>query len=301
MASATTKNYNSQTPKLWILCKLCKLLVWAAILDFPLNSHLTTLASIHKIHHTLHRLNLTEDVGQDSPPSAMPPRKKRRPSAGDDMSAKKSRQDSIFRKHESSQIQEEEAFSSKRCVEWFYEYAAYDNVVGPEGIEKFCEDIGVEPENVVMLVLAWKLDAQSMGYFTLQEWLRGMGSLQCDSTERLRNSLDYLRSVLNDSTSFKLIYRYAFDFAREKDQRSLDLNTAKCMLGLLLGKTWPLFPVFNQFLEQSKYKVINKDQWCNVLEFSRTINLDLSNYDEDGAWPVLLDEFVEWYKERQMS
>lgn len=125
--------------------------------------------------------------------------------------------------------------------------------------------------------------------------------VRCDSTERLRNSLDYLRSVLNDSTSFKLIYRYAFDFAREKDQRSLDLNTAKCMLGLLLGKTWPLFPVFNQFLEQSKYKVINKDQWCNVLEFSRTINLDLSNYDEDGAWPVLLDEFVEWYKERQMS
>lgn len=40
-----------------------------------------------------------------------------------------------------------------------------------------------------------------------------------------------------------------------------------------------LFP----FLQQSKYKVINKDQWCNVLEFSRTINLDLSNYDEDGA------------------
>uniref|UniRef100_A0A3P9HKK6 DCN1-like protein n=1 Tax=Oryzias latipes TaxID=8090 RepID=A0A3P9HKK6_ORYLA len=249
--------------------------------NFQLNSHLTTLASIHKIHHTLHRLNLTEDIGQDSHPSerscfpspaccsrAMPPRKKRRPSAGDDMLAKKSRQDSEFRKqkHETSQIREEETFSSKRCLEWFYEYAGCDDVVGPEGMEKFCEDIGVEPENVVMLVLAWKLDAQSMGYFTLQEWLRGMSSLQCDSTERLRNSLDYLRSVLNDSTSFKLIYRYAFDFAR-----------------------------------QSKYKVINKDQWCNVLEFSRTINLDLSNYDEDGAWPVLLDEFVEWYKERQMS
>lgn len=44
--------------------------------------------------------------------------------------------------------------------------------------------------------------------------------VRCDSTERLRNSLDYLRSVLNDSTSFKLIYRYAFDFAR--------VSQAKC-------------------------------------------------------------------------
>ncbi|XP_068961316.1 DCN1-like protein 4 isoform X4 [Petaurus breviceps papuanus] len=232
----------------------------------------------------------------------MPPRKKRRPTPGDDLSAKKSRHDSMYRKYDSTRIKtEEETFSSKRCLEWFYEYAGTDDVVGPEGMEKFCEDIGVEPENVVMLVLAWKLDAQNMGYFTLQEWLKGMTSLQCDSTEKLRSSLDYLRSLLNEPANFKLIYRYAFDFAREKDQRSLDINTAKCMLGLLLGKTWPLFPVFHQFLEQSKYKVINKDQWCNVLEFSRTINLDLSNYDEDGAWPVLLDEFVEWYKEKQMT
>ncbi|XP_061208940.1 DCN1-like protein 4 isoform X4 [Neopsephotus bourkii] len=215
--------------------------------DFQLNSHLSTLANIHKIYHTLNRLNLTEDVSQDD--------------------------------HQTGT----------------------DDIVGPEGMEKFCEDIGVEPENVVMLVLAWKLDAQNMGYFTLQEWLKGMTSLQCDTTEKLRNSLDYLRSLLNEPTNFKLIYRYAFDFAREKDQRSLDINTAKCMLGLLLGKTWSLFPVFHQFLEQSKYKVINKDQWCNVLEFSRTINLDLSNYDEDGAWPVLLDEFVEWYKGKQMT
>ncbi|XP_046511731.1 DCN1-like protein 4 [Equus quagga] len=270
----------------------------AAAVNFQLNSHLSTLANIHKIYHTLNKLNLTEDVGQDDHQTGslrscsssdcfskvMPPRKKRRPASGDDLSAKKSRHDSMYRKYDSTRIKtEEEAFSSKRCLEWFYEYAGTDDVVGPEGMEKFCEDIGVEPENVVMLVLAWKLDAQNMGYFTLQEWLKGMTSLQCDTTEKLRNTLDYLRSLLNDSTNFKLIYRYAFDFAREKDQRSLDINTAKCMLGLLLGKIWPLFPVFHQFLEQSKYKVINKDQWCNVLEFSRTINLDLSNYDEDGA------------------
>ncbi|ELW64932.1 DCN1-like protein 5 [Tupaia chinensis] len=142
--------------------------------------------------------------------------------------------------------------------------AGPDEVVGPEGMEKFCEDIGVEPENIIMLVLAWKLEAESMGFFTKEEWLKGMTSLQCDCTEKLQNKFDFLRSQLNDIASFKNIYRYAFDFAR-----------------------------------QSKYRVMNKDQWYNVLEFSRTVHADLSNYDEDGAWPVLLDEFVEWQKVRQ--
>ncbi|XP_013888259.1 DCN1-like protein 5 isoform X2 [Austrofundulus limnaeus] len=192
-------------------------------------------------------------------------------------------------------------FSSKRCLAWFHKYAGPDKVVGPEAMEKFCEDIAVEPENILMLVLAWYLEAANMGYFTKDEWLRGMTVLQCDCTEKLQSKLDYLNSELNDASVFKNIYRYAFDFSRDKNQRSLDMDTAKSMLTLLLGSTWPLFPVFHQFLEQSKYKGLNKDQWCNILEFSRTINTDLSNYDEDGAWPVLLDEFVEWQKTRSSS
>ncbi|KAA8579386.1 hypothetical protein FQN60_016816 [Etheostoma spectabile] len=155
----------------------------------------------------------------------------------------------------------EKLFSNKKCLAWFHGYAGPDKVVGPEAMEKFCEDIGVEPENIIMLVLAWHLEAASMGFFTKEEWLRGMTLLECDCTERLQSKLDYLRGELNDSALFKNIYRYAFDFAR-----------------------------------QSKYKGMNKDQWYNVLEFSRTIKADLSNYDEDGAWPVLLDEFVEWKK-----
>lgn len=51
-------------------------------------------------------------------------------------------------------------------------------MVDPEGMEKFCEDIAVEPENVVMLVIAHQLGAKQMGYFTLDEWKRGMSSLQ---------------------------------------------------------------------------------------------------------------------------
>lgn len=192
------------------------------------------------------------------------------------------------------------SFSLKRCLALLQEYASVNEpkVMGPDGMEKFCEDIGVEPENIVMLVLAWKMDAKQMGFFTEEEWVQGLSDLQCDSIQKIQGKLDYLKSLLNDTTHFKSIYRYAYDFARDKDQRSMDMATAKAMLQLLLGKHWPLCAPFHQFLEQSKYRVINKDQWCNVLEFSRTIKPDLSNYDEDGAWPVLLDEFVEWLHAR---
>ena len=43
--------------------------------------------------------------------------------------------------------------------------------------------------------------------------------------------------------------------------------------------------------QQAKYKVINKDQWCNILEFSRLIKPDLSNYDEDGACKCIIATF----------
>ncbi|NXR97973.1 DCNL5 protein, partial [Oxylabes madagascariensis] len=195
-------------------------------------------------------------------------------------------------------ISGEEHFSSKKCLAWFYEYAGPDEVVGPEGMEKFCEDIGVEPENIIMLVLAWKLEAESMGFFTKEEWLKGMTSLQCDCTEKLQSKFDFLRSQLNDISSFKNIYRYAFDFARVRLLKFcfVQLQCVSTLIsGSLSGRFW------SAQLQQSKYRVMNKDQWYNVLEFSRTVHADLSNYDEDGAWPVLLDEFVEWQKVRQAS
>ena len=81
-------------------------------------------------------------------------------------------------------------------------------------MEKFCEDIGVEPENVVMLVLAFKMNARQMGFFTMNEWLKGLSELHCDSINKVQHKLETLRNILNDPHTFKGIYRYAYDFAR---------------------------------------------------------------------------------------
>lgn len=207
---------------------------------------------------------------------------------------------SVHHQHSSSQHHHpnhHQGFSEKRCIGWFHEYTTQgESQIGPEGMEKFCKDIGVAPENVIMLGLAWNLGAKNMGFFSSQEWICGMSHLQADNVPKLKAKLEEVRRQMSDQVTFKKIYRYAFDFARDKDQRSMDIDRAKDMLALLLGGRWSHHRSFHHFLEQSNYKVLNKDQWCNILEFSRAIHPDLSNYDEDGAWPVLLDEFVAWLK-----
>lgn len=205
-----------------------------------------------------------------------------------------------------SKVNEESRFNTNRLIAWFKKYTTDDpSQLGPDGMERFCEDIKLEPEDIGMLCIAYKMNAKNMGYFTQAEWLKGLGDpeVQCDTTTKLQNKLNYFYNLMNDPQHCKLIFRYAYDFARDKDQRSMDIETARAMLALLLSKSWPLYPEFEEFLQQPKApRVINKDQWNNIYEFSRTINLDLSNYSIDGAWPVLLDDFVDFLqKKRQPS
>jgi len=187
-------------------------------------------------------------------------------------------------------------FSIKRLDELFEKYKESENPqIGPEGIEALCRDIGVDPENVVVLVLAWHLNAQSMGYFKKEEFTNGLQALGVDTAEKLKSQLKTFISELDDPSKFKDIYRYAFGFAKEKEQKILDLATADGMLDLLMSNRFPHTEKLRQFLkQQTSYKSINLDQWMNILEFSRTIKADLSNYDENGAWPVLLDEYCDW-------
>ena len=52
---------------------------------------------------------------------------------------------------------------------------------------------------------------------------------------------------------------------------------------------------------QASVKAITKDTWFQLLPFAKQYPEDLSGYDENGAWPYLIDEFVEWHEEKNMK
>lgn len=64
-----------------------------------------------------------------------------------------------------------------------------DAILAP-GIERLCSDLRYKPEDFTVLVLAWRLDASQMCRFTKAEFIQGLHTLNADSIETIRQSLE---------------------------------------------------------------------------------------------------------------
>ncbi|OMJ92129.1 hypothetical protein SteCoe_5117 [Stentor coeruleus] len=164
-----------------------------------------------------------------------------------------------------------------------------------EGIQNFCTDLGIEPIDPVILVISKYFNATVMGIYKKEEFTQGMISLVCDSVDKLKSKLPVLRRELSDPVKFKGIYNFVYGFSRETGMRNLSLESAVQLWRLLLGNRFPLLENWIGFLEKRERKYdISKDTWEMLLDFLEIFEREgLAGYDPSGAWPVLIDEFVE--------
>lgn len=192
----------------------------------------------------------------------------------------------------------------ERIDQLFYSYAnSQSGLIDPEGIEHLCSDLEVEHTDVQILMLAWRMQAEKQGYFTLDEWRRGLKALRADTTIKLQKALPELEKEVRRPSTFPDFYTYAFQYClTEEKQKSIDVESICILLDLVLGSMYPdHVDSFTQYLKsQSDYKVINMDQWMGFYRFCNEISFpDVSNYDPDIAWPWILDNFVDWIRAKQ--
>ncbi|KAL2479059.1 hypothetical protein Fot_48073 [Forsythia ovata] len=192
----------------------------------------------------------------------------------------------------------------ERIDQLFHSYAnSASGMIDPEGIETLCSDLEVDHTDVRILMLAWKMRAEKQGYFTLDEWRRGLKALRADTILKLKKALPELEKEVRRTSNFVDFYSYAFKYClTEEKQKSIDIESISVLLDLVLGLHFrPQVDALVQYLKtQIDYKVINMDQWMGFYRFCNEISFpDLSNYDSDLAWPLVLDNFVDWMRDKQ--
>lgn len=168
-----------------------------------------------------------------------------------------------------------------------------EDAVTVNGMIALCKDLELDPSDLKILVLAWKCRAENMGTFSKDEFFRGMQALGADTIAKVSTALPKAAKELESKAAFEDFYLFTFEFGKEPAAKTLPKEMATELWKLTLGGRWKLLEKWNEFILSGKHS-ISRDTWSLLLEFSNTVADDLSNYDPNEAWPVTIDDFVEW-------
>ncbi|KAI0045155.1 DUF298-domain-containing protein [Auriscalpium vulgare] len=116
------------------------------------------------------------------------------------------------------------------------------------------------------------------------------------------NRTRYQRYAADPNKAFGELYAFCFVLAKPEGSRNIDMDTATALWGVVLNPRYPqITDVIAYITEAGTYKGVNKDLWSMMLEFCKGVKPDLSDYEADGAWPTLVDDFVSWKKAKDAN
>jgi DCN1-like protein 1/2 len=172
-----------------------------------------------------------------------------------------------------------------------------ESAIEGDSLMGLIENCGSDPCDLVWLAIAYHCNAKKAACFTLDEWIQGMRALELTSLASLKKALPELRKrVTARGEEARNIYRFSFIYSLDEAVRNLKVEDALMLWDLLLKPlNWPLYDRWIAFIS-SKVSVVTKDNWNLIYELATTVKADLSNFDAAGAWPVMIDDFVELVK-----
>lgn len=106
------------------------------------------------------------------------------------------------------------------------------------------------------MIIAWKFRAETQCEFSKDEFVNGCAELGVDSLEKLVGKLPSLENELNDQLKFKDFYQFTFNYAKEQQQKGLDLEMAIAYWNIVMQGRFKFLNLWCTFLKVSKYDLI---------------------------------------------
>ena len=106
-----------------------------------------------------------------------------------------------------------------------------------EGIEKFCDDLEVRPEEYIVLVLAWKFNAETMCKFTREQFVSGCKALRVDNIRGIQSKFSEMLTETQNKQSFKDLYRWTYKFGLDVETNQRTCPCDLCRLNKYCPQT----------------------------------------------------------------
>nr|XP_027075450.1 uncharacterized protein LOC113699348 isoform X4 [Coffea arabica] len=135
-------------------------------------------------------------------------------------------------------------------------------------------------------IMSRPYDSGSEGCLSNEEYQNGRYS---------RNALTQLSKLVDSRSQTRFsVFEEIYKLMMRLDLlKNITVSRAVMAWRLVLAGRFQLLNQWCNFVEKNQRHNISADTWRQVLAFSRCVQDNLEGYDPEGAWPVLIDDFVE--------
>ncbi|CUM65157.1 uncharacterized protein PRCAT00002784001 [Priceomyces carsonii] len=188
-----------------------------------------------------------------------------------------------------------------------------ESVISIDGTMAYLDDLGIDPDDILSLTLAYFLESTSMGIFSREKFVNNWNDVNVSTIKGMKDFIEQYNEnqILSNEDNFRYFYDFAFDYVKEnKHQKVIGYDLAVDYWKLLLSKSraWKPSEETNRRLDQwydfiiNTYKRnISKDSWemfyLFVKDIISTDPVHFKDYDEMSAWPSIIDDYVEYLHE----